>query len=287
MDRLEIEAYAKINLGLDVVRRLENGYHEVRMIMQTVGIHDTLELKKREEGIFMISDSEEAPADERNLAYRAAKLFFECTGIAGGIEIRLTKRIPVAAGMAGGSTDAAAVLKGMNTLFEAGLSVEELCSMGVKLGADIPYCIMGGTALAEGIGEKLTKLPDAPGTYLLVAKPDFAVSTKEVYEKLRVAGIEKHPDITGMAQAVREGNLPGILAGMENVLEGVTEADHPEITELKHFMEENGAVKAMMSGSGPTVFGIYYEEADAVLAKEKLTRLKPQLAKQIFVTTFR
>lgn len=284
MTHLEIEAYAKINLGLDVVRRLENGYHEVRMIMQTVDIYDTLTLEKCSAGIKMSSDSGEAPADESNLAYKAAKLFFETTKVAGGVDIHLTKRIPVAAGMAGGSTDAAAVLKGMNLLFETGLTQETLCEMGVKLGADVPYCIMGGTALAEGIGEKLKKLPDAPGMYLLIAKPDISVSTKYVYENLNLPGITNHPDITGMAEAVIAGDFSGILSRMGNVLESVTETKYPVIAQIKEFMEENGAEKAMMSGSGPTVFGIFKEKQQAEFAGKELE--KTQLAKQIFVTTF-
>ena len=284
MDKLEIEAYAKINLGLDVVRRLENGYHEVKMIMQTVGISDTLTLTKVEKGITVTTDSGEIPADENNLVYKAAKLLIEACDIKGGVFIHLNKRIPVAAGMAGGSTDAAAVFKGMNELFALGLSQEEMQKMGVGLGADIPYCIMGGTALAEGIGEKLTALPDAPDCFVLVAKPDINVSTRYVYENLCLQELEKHPDIDGMTEAVREGNLEGVIARMDNVLQSVTEKKYPIITELKEFMESNGAKKALMSGSGPTVFGIFEKEERAVAAGKKLA--EKNLAKQIFVTTF-
>lgn len=284
MDTLEIKAYAKINLGLDVVRRLANGYHEVKMIMQTVGIYDTLTLKKTKPGIKVTTDSGEVPADESNLVYKAARLLTDTCQIKEGIAIHLEKRIPVAAGMAGGSTDAAAVLKGMNTLFSLGLSEEELKMLGVKLGADIPYCIMGGTALAEGIGERLEKLPPAPDCFLLIAKPDINVSTKYVYENLKLSEIKKHPDIDGMKEAVKTGSLQGIISRMENVLESVTEEKYPVIKKLKLYMEENGALKALMSGSGPTVFGIYEREEDALAAKEKLTG--SGLAKQLFVTTF-
>lgn len=284
MQYWETEAYAKINLGLDVVRRLENGYHQVRMVMQTVDISDTIRLEKCAEGIHMTSDSEEAPVDIRNLAYRAAALFFEETKAEGGVKIRLTKRIPVAAGMAGGSTDAAAVLRGMNELFGTGLSAEALCDMGVKLGADVPYCILGGTALAEGIGEVLTTLPDAPKPVLLVAKPEISVSTKYVYEHLQLGEKTEHPDIDGMVQAVRDGDLAGIIDRMGNVLEGVTGAKYPVIGELKAFMEENGAVRAMMSGSGPTVFGIYPDRETAARAAALLA--ERGTAKQIFVTSF-
>ncbi|MED9902800.1 MAG: 4-(cytidine 5'-diphospho)-2-C-methyl-D-erythritol kinase [Lachnospiraceae bacterium] len=284
MDTLEIKAYAKINLGLDVVRRLANGYHEVKMIMQTVGIYDTLTLQKTKPGIKVTTDSGEVPADESNLVYKAARLLTDTCQIKEGIAIHLEKRIPVAAGMAGGSTDAAAVLKGMNTLFSLGLSEEELKMLGVKLGADIPYCIMGGTALAEGIGERLEKLPPAPACFLLIAKPDINVSTKYVYENLKLSEIKKHPDIDGMKEAVKTGSLQGITSRMENVLESVTEEKYPVIKKLKLYMEENGALKALMSGSGPTVFGIYEREEDALAAKEKLTG--SGLAKQLFVTTF-
>ncbi len=284
MDTLEIKAFAKVNLGLDVVRRLENGYHEVRMVMQTVNIHDTLTLKRVEKGIVLTTDNEALPKDEDNLVYKAARLLLESCRIEEGVSIHLEKRIPMAAGMAGGSSDAAAVMKGMNTLFSLGLSEEELRRLGVKLGADIPYCIMGGTALAEGIGEKLTSLVAAPDCFLLVAKPDIDVSTRYVYENLDLSAIEKHPDIDGMVEAIREGNLHGVTERMDNVLQSVTERKYPVITRLKSFMEENGACKALMSGSGPTVFGVYEEEEKAKAAKEKLSG--KGLAGQCFVTTF-
>ena len=284
MDVLKIDAYAKVNLGLDVVRRLENGYHEVKMVMQTVGICDTLTLKKEAEGIKITTDSGEIPANEDNLVYKAAKLLKDKYDIGEGVSIHLEKRIPVAAGMAGGSTDAAAVLKGMNALFSMGLSEEQLKEEGVKLGADIPYCIMGGTALAEGIGEKLTRLPDTPDAFLLVAKPDINVSTKYVYENLQLDKIEKHPDIDGMVESIQAGNLQGVIDRMDNVLQTVTEEKYTVIGELKRFMEANGALKALMSGSGPTVFGIYEDRQKAEVAAEALKPLK--LAKQIFVTTF-
>lgn len=295
MDTVELKAYAKINLGLDVLGRLSNGYHEVRMVMQTVGIYDTLVLKKREQGIvfkvFMSGEGHnppteagEVPDNEDNLAYKAAKLIKETYGIKEGVDISLTKRIPVAAGMAGGSTDAAAVLKGMNLLFGLGLSEETLQELGLKLGADVPYCIKGGTALAEGIGEKLTGLPDAPDCFLLVAKPDISVSTKYVYENLKLDTLKSRPDIDGMKAAIVGGSLDGILACMENVLQSVTEVKYPMIGQLKRQMEEAGASKAMMSGSGPTVFGIFKEKEKAEAAYETVCGGK--LAKQVFLTGF-
>ena len=284
MDSYLIKAYAKINLGLDVVRRLENGYHEVRMIMQTVGIHDELMLKRTEKGITVTTDSGELPTDENNLIYKAAKLMLETYHIQSGIHIHLKKNIPVAAGMAGGSTDAAATFKGINRLFDLDCTLEELMKLGVKIGADVPYCVMGGTALAEGIGEKLTSLNPAPDCYLLVAKPDIQVSTKYVYEHLDAEGIKKHPDIDGMVEAIWEESLQGILDRMGNVLESVTVEKYPIIQKIKDRMRELGALNSLMSGSGPTVFGIFISERQAREAYVQME--KEGLAKQLFVTTF-
>ncbi|MBO5336658.1 MAG: 4-(cytidine 5'-diphospho)-2-C-methyl-D-erythritol kinase [Lachnospiraceae bacterium] len=283
MSKLEIKAYAKINLGLDVVRRLENGYHEVKMVMQTVGIYDVLTFEKASEGIVITTDSGELPTDENNLIYKAARLMKERYGITEGVRIHLQKNIPIAAGMAGGSTDAAATLKGLNELFELGAGKQELQEIGVKIGADVPYCVLGGTALAEGIGEKLTSLPSAPECVLLVAKPDINVSTKFVYEHLDAAGVDKHPDIDGMVEAIAEGSLQGIVERMENVLETVTIPAHPIIATIKSRMKELGAVNSLMSGSGPTVFGIFVDRETAEKAYEQIKN--EQLAKQIFVTT--
>ena len=287
MDSYLIKAYAKINLGLDVVRRLENGYHEVRMIMQTVGIHDELMLKRTEKGITVTTDSGELPTDENNLIYKAAKLMLETYHITSGLHIHLKKNIPVAAGMGGGSTDAAATFKGINRLFDLDCTLEELMKLGVQIGADVPYCVMGGTALAEGIGEKLTSLNPAPDCYLLVAKPDIQVSTKYVYEHLDAEGIKKHPDIDGMAAAIRAGSLDGVTARLGNVLETVTIPDHPEIGAIKRIMLEHGAEGALMSGSGPTVFGIFKdrEEADAVCGILRETD-NGRLTRQVYLTRF-
>lgn len=284
MDSYLIKAYAKINLGLDVVRRLENGYHEVRMIMQTVGIHDELMLKRTEKGITVTTDSGELPTDENNLIYKAAKLMMKTYHIPSGIHIHLKKNIPVAAGMAGGSTDAAATFKGINRLFDLDCTLEELMKLGVQIGADVPYCVMGGTALAEGIGEKLTSLNPAPDCYLLVAKPDIQVSTKYVYEHLDAEGIKKHPDINGMVEAIWEESLQGILDRMGNVLESVTVEKYPIIQKIKDRMRELGALNSLMSGSGPTVFGIFISERQAREAYVQME--KEGLAKQLFVTTF-
>lgn len=283
MEQYDIKAYAKINLGLDVVQELPNGYHEVRMIMQTVGIYDELTLEKTDAGIYLTTDSGELPTDENNLIYRAARLMQQTYQIEDGVRIHLRKTIPVAAGMAGGSTDAAATMKGMNNLFGLGLSVPELMDLSVRIGADVPYCILGGTALAEGIGEKLTSLPAAPTCHVLIAKPDINVSTKYVYGHLDSAGIQHHPDIGGMVSAIRAGSLPGILERLENVLEAVTIPLHPVIADLKRRMLELGAAGSLMSGSGPTVFGIFTDSKKAACAYEQL--LSENIAKQIFLTT--
>jgi len=284
MNEYKTKAYAKINLGLDVIGRLENGYHEVKMVMQTVGIFDELSFEKAESGIVITTDSGELPTDENNLIYKAAKLMMETYGITEGVRIHLEKQIPIAAGMAGGSTDAAATMKGINKLFALNRPLKELSDLGVKIGADVPYCVIGGTALAEGIGEKLTPLPAAPECYLLVAKPDINVSTKYVYEHLDAEGVAEHPDIDEMVKAIEEGNLQGILERMGNVLETVTVKAHPIIDIIKSRMKELGAVEAMMSGSGPTVFGVFVDETKAWEAYEQLK--EEQLAKQIFVTEF-
>ena len=284
MNGYEKKAYAKINLGLDVVRRLENGYHEVKMVMQTVGIYDVLTFEKIEEGIVVSTDSGELPTDENNLIYKAARLMKERFDVQEGVRIHLQKNIPIAAGMAGGSTDAAATLKGMNDLFDLKCSLEELQEIGVRIGADVPYCVMGGTALAEGIGEKLTALPAAPDCFLVVAKPDINVSTKYVYEHLDAEGVEKHPDIDGMVEAIRNQDLDGVCKRMENVLETVTEKKYPVISELKKMLLDAGAENSLMSGSGPTVFAIFKEEAKANEALKKVE--ESELAKQSFVTVF-
>ncbi len=277
------KAYAKVNLGLDVIRRREDGYHEVRMIMQTVGICDVLTFTRQERpGIVVTTDKEELPGDESNLIYKAARLVTETCSVREGIKIELQKRIPMAAGMAGGSTDAAAVFHGMNEMFGLGMDEDEMCALGVKIGADIPYCVRGGTALAEGIGEILTKLPDAPACVVLVAKPDIDVSTKYVYENLHAESLEYHPDIDGMRAAIEEGDLRGMAERMGNVLETVTVNAYPVIREIKEVMKKSGAWNALMSGSGPTVFGIFGEEEKARKAYNEIAQAN--LAGQLFLT---
>lgn len=284
MERMQKKAYAKINPVLDVLRRREDGYHELRMIMQTVNIYDTLELVKSESGIRLTCDTGLLPCDDGNIVYRAARLMQETFSLKEGIEIHLTKKIPMAAGMAGGSADAAATLHGMNELFDLKLTTEKLCELGVKLGADVPYCIMGGTMLAEGIGEKLTALPPMPECRLVVAKPDFDVSTKYVYENLHANELKEHPDVDGMIAAIRANDLEAVATCMENVLETVTVRKYPQISELKNLMCNMGALNALMSGSGPSVFGLFTDEK---AAEDCATEIRKNgLASQVFVTNF-
>lgn len=285
MKQITKNAYAKINLALDVLRRRLDGYHDVKMIMQTVDIYDTMTFTEKEEaGIVLKIDNSELSAGKDNLICRAAERLFEESGVTKGVEILLTKRIPIAAGMAGGSTDAAATLHGLNELFELGYSLEELQKIGVELGADIPYCLMGGTALSEGIGEILTKLPSPPQCSLVVAKPDINVSTKFVYENLHAESLSYHPDIDGMIEAVKSGSLNEVADKLGNVLETVTVKKYPVINEIKELMKSEGAENALMSGSGPTVFGIFINEETAKAAAEQIRQRG--LAKQVFVTKF-
>ena len=288
MDKMQLKALAKINLGLDVLRKREDGYHDVRMIMQTVRIFDRLALVKQDkEGIRVRTNLYYLPANENNLVYKAANLLFEEFDIPGGLSIDLKKYIPGAAGMAGGSSDAAAVLYGLNRMYGLGLSQEQLMERGVKIGADVPYCIMRGTALAEGIGERLTSLPPMPPCNILVAKPGISVSTKYVYENLHANDLrpEQHPDIDGILDALKKQDLRGMAEALRdgNVLETVTASAYPVIEKLKETMEENGAAVALMSGSGPTVFGIYEDRMQARRAMAAIR--KSRLAKQLFLTT--
>lgn len=279
------KAYGKINLGLDVVRRLPNGYHEVKMIMQAVDLHDLIHMESLpQDEILIHSGSEKIPCDESNLAYKAAKRMKELFDIKQGVDITIEKNIPVAAGMAGGSTDCAAVLKGMKELFDLQLSLKELQEIGVKLGADVPYCLMGKTALSEGIGEVLTPLPTPPACVLLLAKPDIDVSTKYVYEHLQLDKLEKHPDIDGMVQAIKDQDLHGICDRMDNVLETVTGEKYAIVHEIEQKMEEFGAIKSIMSGSGPTVFGIFEDKEKAEKAKAEILAL--DMAKEVHVSGF-
>ena len=283
MDRLELKALGKINLGLDVLGRRENGYHDVRMVMQTVYLYDRIIMKKsKTPGIRLETNLYYLPVNENNLAYQAAQMLMDEFHIEEGVSIQLDKHIPVAAGMAGGSSNAAAVLFGMNRMFSLGLSQKELMERGVKLGADVPYFIMRGTVLAEGIGEILTPLSPMPKCYVLIAKPAISVSTKMVYEKLDSHEIEDHPDIDGILAGLKAGDLKKVAGSMGNVLERVTVDAYPVIDQIKKMMIKEGALNAMMSGSGPTVFGIFEEKATARKAADAIRDAR--LTKQVYVT---
>lgn len=285
MRELKLKAMAKINLGLDVLRKREDGYHDLRMIMQTVRLYDRVQLTATEApGIRVKTNLNFLPVNEDNLVYRAAKLLMEEFAVRKGIFINLEKRIPVAAGLAGGSSDAAAVLVGANRLFDLGLTQQELMERGVKLGADVPYCILRGTALAEGIGERLTALPGPSPCQVLIAKPKIHVSTKFVYGNLWADELSWHPDIDGQIQALKAGDLYGMAERMGNVLETVTIPAFPVIEEIKEEMKRSGAINAMMSGSGPTVFGLFDDKGKARKAYEKLK--KGSIAKQVYLTEF-
>lgn len=283
MDSIRLKARAKINLGLDVLGKRENGYHDVRMVMQTVGIYDRIIMTKiPEDEIRIKTNVGFLPVNENNLIYKAIKLIKDEFGIKEGIEVDLNKFIPVAAGMAGGSSDAACALFGMNKLFNLGIKTSELMEFGVSIGADVPYCIMRGTALAEGIGEKLTKLADMPFCYILVAKPPINVSTKMVYESLDMSEVVKHPDIDGIIDAINKKDARLVAERMGNVLEDVTVPLYPVIDVIKKDMIEHGALNAMMSGSGPTVFGIF-EDEETMRECQSFLKSKGD-AKQVYTT---
>ena len=251
-----VEANAKINLTLDILGKRPDGYHEVAMVMQTVGLHDTLTLEKREQGISLNINVPWLKADEKNLAWRAAALVQEEFGLTGGVHIELIKRIPVAAGLAGGSADAAAVLKGMSELYGLNLSENKLCELGAKLGSDIPFCLLGGTMLATGRGEVLKRLPDMPETWVVLVKPRISVSTAWAYQNYDEQGAERHPDNEAIQKEIARGNRKGVAKLLCNVLESVTINKYDVIERYKQMMLAKGAMASMMSGSGPTVFAL-------------------------------
>ncbi len=273
MRKIEQKAYAKINLSLDILGRLENGYHIVKMVMQTIDLYDELVFETQDRDcpsmeITLVSDNGEIPCGEDNLIVRAVRRMEAKYRIRKDLRITLKKNIPVAAGMAGGSTDAAAALRAVRDLFVPEVSDEELQKIGVTLGADIPYCVTGGTQLSEGIGEVLTMLPDAPQCGLVVCKPPVGVSTGEVYKRYDSLETVTHPDIDAQIEAIRKGDLACMAGHCGNVLEEVTGAMYPRIGEIERFFEEQGALIAKMSGSGPTVFAIFADKETARRAAE-------------------
>ncbi|MCC8160039.1 MAG: 4-(cytidine 5'-diphospho)-2-C-methyl-D-erythritol kinase [Oscillospiraceae bacterium] len=250
-------SYAKINLTLDVLSRRENGYHDIKMIMQTVSLFDLIIIDKAAGGISISTNLRYLPCNDKNIAYKAADAFFKETGIRGGIKIMIHKNIPVSAGLAGGSGNCAATLAAMNMLYNRPLSDERLMSLGASLGADVPYCFNGGTQIAEGIGEILSILPPMPNAYILLVKPPINVSTGAIYEEIDNAPIAARPDADAMIAALKGGNIYSVADNLCNVMEAVTEKRYPIIAGIKQKMIMNGALNAVMSGSGPTVFGIF------------------------------
>lgn len=271
------KAYAKINLTLDVLGTRDDGYHELCMVMQQVSLCDTVAVRIGcpWEGIQVISNLGYLPCDDRNIAYKAAKLFLDETGLSssvGGINIAMEKRIPVSAGLAGGSSDGAAVLSALNELCETNLSLDELCKIGVKIGADVPYCLCGNTMLACGVGEKLSPLPRLPECYIVLCKPGYGMSTPKVFSELDETEIPRHPDTEAMLNALSKGNLKNIASQMYNVLEPVVSSSKSDISEIERTMIAAGALGSIMSGSGSTVFGIFDSPAFAKRAYSTLRK---------------
>ncbi|MEE0716420.1 MAG: 4-(cytidine 5'-diphospho)-2-C-methyl-D-erythritol kinase [Eubacterium sp.] len=285
MDKLQLKAYGKINLGLDVIRKRPDGYHDLDMIMQMVDVYDDVIIEKKAgEEIVVKADAAVLSNGKDNLAYMAAKMLFDEFGIKSGAEITIHKRIPIAGGMAGGSSDCATTLIGINEMFNLGLSKQQLMERGVKLGADVPYCVLGGTAIARGIGEVLTPLPTPPQCHVIIAKPPISVSTAYVYGHIRPDEITKRPDIEQMTLAIKEQDLNKLSDLLYNVMEEVTVSEYPVIEKLKSIMLENGALNSIMSGSGPTVFGLFDDREKAQAAMKALD--SKELTEQLYLTKF-
>ena len=276
MDSCTLKAYAKINIGLDVTGKTDNGYHLLKTVMQQVDLYDVITIERAEKGINFSCDSKDVPSDDTNLAVKAAKLMTETYGIKEGVNINLNKNIPVAAGMAGGSTDGAAVIIGMNKIFDLDLTMQDMIDTGVKIGADIPFCIQGGCAIAEGIGEKLRELDNRTEMYTLIAKPPINVSTVHVYKTLKWQEVT-HPDMDRVIKGIMAGSMDDIVAGMGNVLESVTCSEYDIINQLKKSMMDLGASGSLMSGSGPTVFGLFKNKEEAMSAEKGLKDIYPDV----------
>lgn len=272
MAEITLDSYGKINLSLDVLHKRDDGYHELNTLMQQIDLKDTIILRDRQKGIKIESNQKEVPLDSTNLVYKAWEQILEKTGMDRGIHIIINKNIPVASGLAGGSSNAAAVLKGLNTLWDLKLSQSELMEIGVNIGADVPFCILGGTAHAQGIGEKLTKLNSFSNKMVLLATIDVPVSTAYVYENINLKGIQDRIDIEQLIQYIQEDDLPGLAKNMANVMEQVVIPEHPILEEIKNTMIDHGALGSIMSGSGPTVFGLFDDEARLYKCKEKLEK---------------
>ena len=285
MDKLQLKAYGKINLALDVLRKREDGYHDLDMIMQMVDVYDDIIIEKNNiKDIVVKTDKAVLSNGKDNLAYMAAKTLMDEFGISQGVIITINKRIPIAGGMAGGSSDCATTMIGINQMFNLGLDKKALMERGVKLGADVPYCILGGTAIARGIGEVLTPLKTPPQCHVIIAKPPVSVSTAFVYGHIRPNQIKKHPDVEKMVEAINNQDLKMLAGLLSNVMEEVTIPEYPIIQDIKEVMLENGALNSIMSGSGPTVFGLYNDKESAEKTVELLK--EKQLTEQVYLTKF-
>lgn len=267
---LKIKAHAKINLTLDVLARRPDGYHEVEMVMQSIGLHDTLEIQPVPDQVSLTVSGIPVTDCEDNLIIKAAHLLQQQAGIQAGAKIHLHKEIPVAAGLAGGSTDAAATLRGLNEVWELGFSQEQLMTLASKLGADVPFCLLGGTAIARGIGEKLTPLPAAPHFGIILLKPAFGVSTAEVYGGLDINKLGERPNTAALTEALQQGELQSVALGLSNVLESVTLRRYPELQRIKELLLEAGCQGSLMSGSGPTLFGLTENQERAAQIANRL-----------------
>lgn len=277
MKSMELKARAKINLTLDVLRKRADGYHEVEMVMQTIDLHDDVVLQETAGGIEVTTDNPQLAGGESNIAHRAAGLIIESFGIKKGIRIHIKKKIPLAAGLAGGSTDAAAVLGGLNIIWDLGMSREETAAGGAMIGSDVPFCVVGGTALARGRGEILSRLPPAPDMWIVLVKPPIGVSTAEVYRNFNPASVSKRPRTGEMVAALGGGDVKGIIANLANVLETVTLQKHPEVYRVKQAMEGLGVERPLMSGSGPTVFGIVDSRTEAERIRDMIRAQMPEV----------
>ncbi|HHU70481.1 MAG TPA: 4-(cytidine 5'-diphospho)-2-C-methyl-D-erythritol kinase [Clostridiales bacterium] len=283
MNSLSEKSYAKINIGLDVIGRRDDGYHNLRMIMQTIDLYDIVTVERLEtSGIYIKTNLPYLPTDKRNIVYKAADAFLTKFNIKEGVRINLSKNIPVAAGLAGGSSNGAVTLKLLNQMFNTGLSRDELMDIGLSLGADVPYCFMMGTALSEGIGEILTPIKPIPDCNILIVKPNISVSTKYVYSNLKLSSKTSHPDIDSMLEAIDKRDLGELAKYMDNILQTVTIPKHPIIKDIKNQMKELGAMTALMSGSGPSVFGIYNDKNTAQGTYDYFKKVK--YSQQVFLT---
>ncbi|MDX9916678.1 MAG: 4-(cytidine 5'-diphospho)-2-C-methyl-D-erythritol kinase [Gudongella sp.] len=275
--KTEIEAHGKINLALDVLYKRDDGYHEIKSVMQQISLSDTLIIEDDTKGVKIECDSPYVPSDGTNLVYKAWKEISKIAGTNAGIRVRIIKRIPVAAGLAGGSADGAAVIAALNDMWELGMTKIEMMEIGLKIGADLPFCLLGGTALAEGVGEKLTELKTLSGVHVLLAAPGIQISTADTYSKLRLR--DQRLPVDEMVLAIERGEIKGVTENLSNVLEEVIFPENPKIAELKNLMTKFGAMGSLMSGSGSSVFGIFEDEDKLNFAYTKFRKLQINVIK--------